>query len=114
MSDISTKLGNQLRTLRQRKGLSQERLANNAGINVSFYGQIERGIKKPTIDTLEKLVDALGITFTDLFSFTSDTAIPKLNPVIDRIVFELNNRSPEEQEVIYTILRQLFIFKDKT
>lgn len=69
MSAIAKLIGEQIRTFRQDRGLSQEQLALKSELNTTFVGQVERGIKKPTIDTLEKIVNALDITFEDLFSF---------------------------------------------
>ena len=48
-----------LRVLRRLKGLSQEELAFQAGINRNYVWQIEREEKSPTIDILEKLAVAL-------------------------------------------------------
>ena len=50
-----------LRILRKQKGLSQEELAFQAGINRNYVGQIEREEKSPTIDIIEKLSAKLNI-----------------------------------------------------
>ena len=50
-----------LRILRKQKGLSQEELAFQAGINRNYVGQIEREEKSPTVDMLEKLAAAIEI-----------------------------------------------------
>jgi transcriptional regulator with XRE-family HTH domain len=50
-----------LRILRKQKGLSQEALAHQAGIDRNYVGQIEREEKSPTIDMIEKLATALNI-----------------------------------------------------
>jgi transcriptional regulator with XRE-family HTH domain len=60
-----------LRILRKQKGLSQEELAFQAGINRNYVGQIEREEKSPTVDTIEKLASALGITPFSLLSPTT-------------------------------------------
>ncbi len=51
-----------LRVLRKQNGLSQEELAFQAGINRNYVGQIEREEKSPTVDMVEKLASALGVT----------------------------------------------------
>jgi transcriptional regulator with XRE-family HTH domain len=56
-----------LRILRKLKGLSQEELAFQAGINRNYVGQIEREEKSPTVDILEKLAIALEVNAVDLF-----------------------------------------------
>jgi transcriptional regulator with XRE-family HTH domain len=56
-----------LRILRKQKGLSQEELADSAGINRNYVGQIEREEKSPTVDILEKLAIALEVNAVDFF-----------------------------------------------
>jgi transcriptional regulator with XRE-family HTH domain len=57
-----------LRILRKQKGLSQEELAFQAGINRNYVGQIEREEKSPTVDVIEKLSVSLGVIPSTLFS----------------------------------------------
>ena len=59
-----------LRILRKQKGLSQEELAFQAGINRNYVGQIEREEKSPTVDVIEKLSGSLGIPPAALLSRT--------------------------------------------
>lgn len=59
-------IGENIRLLRHRRGMSQEQLALIAGINTSYIGQIERGEKNPTIKILERISSALGISLLDL------------------------------------------------
>lgn len=61
-------IGENIRLLRLKCGLSQEQLALNAGINTSYIGQIERGEKNPTIKTLDKISSALGVSLLDILS----------------------------------------------
>ena len=56
-----------LRILRKLKGLSQEELADSAGINRNYVGQIEREEKSPTVDILDKLAIALEVNAVDFF-----------------------------------------------
>jgi transcriptional regulator with XRE-family HTH domain len=72
MDDISIKIGNRVRQLRQGKGISQEELALIAGLNESFIGQIERGKKNATVKTIEKICFALDVTLHEFFSFELD------------------------------------------
>ncbi len=58
-----------IRKLRKQKDLSQEELALRAGINTVYYGQLERGQKCPTIDTLYKIATGLQISIPELLSF---------------------------------------------
>lgn len=55
-----------LRALRKERRLSQEQLAERAGLHRNAISFLERGINKPTIDTMEQLASALEISFMAL------------------------------------------------
>jgi transcriptional regulator with XRE-family HTH domain len=57
-----------LRRLRQKRGLSQEELADRAGLNRNYVGMIEREENAPTVDALEQIAKALNINAVELFS----------------------------------------------
>ncbi|MDE3243869.1 MAG: helix-turn-helix transcriptional regulator [Nitrospirota bacterium] len=60
--DTRTQLGRRIRDLRKKRGLTQERLAEAASVDVKYLGSIERGKENPTIGTLEKLAVTLSVT----------------------------------------------------
>lgn len=57
-----------LRLLRQRSGLSQEQVADLAGLDRNYIGKLEREESSPTLDTLEVLALALQIDVEILIS----------------------------------------------
>lgn len=56
-----------LRRLRLKGGLSQEELADRAGLNRNYVGMIEREENAPTVDALEQISQALGVDPVVLF-----------------------------------------------
>lgn len=56
-----------MKTFREQKGLTQERLAEMADIHTSYIGQIERGWRYPSLKMLFKIADALGVKILELF-----------------------------------------------
>ncbi len=58
---IAAIFGKVLREQRNARGLSQESLALSADVDRTFVSQMERGIRQPTLTTLCKLSEALGI-----------------------------------------------------
>ena len=68
MSVIVARFGCVLRTNREQRGLSQEALASLANLNRSYLGEIERGVAVPSLDTMQKLADALGESLSSLIS----------------------------------------------
>ena len=69
MSDIRGEFGKRLRKLRLEKGWTQEELADKAGMHFTYVGQIERGVRNPSLVNLQKLAKALNISSGKLFPF---------------------------------------------
>lgn len=65
-SKVSHSLGLVLREIRLRAGLSQEQLADKAGLDRTYIGRIETGKQSPTVETLEKLACALGLRLSEV------------------------------------------------
>ena len=60
-------VGDHLRDVRTRQGFSVRALAARAGCSPSFISQVEHGQASPSISSLERLVQALGMTLGDFF-----------------------------------------------
>jgi transcriptional regulator with XRE-family HTH domain len=56
-----------LRRLRVVRGLSQEILAADAGIDRTYVSRLERGLENPTVGMLEQLANALDATIVEFF-----------------------------------------------
>lgn len=65
-NDIYRTLALRLRERRRRSGLTLEKLGEHAGITGAFVAHIEAGRKRPTLDTVAKLAQALGTTVSGL------------------------------------------------
>lgn len=67
-SIIHQQIATNIRELRKQKGITQEKLALRANLNRAYVGYIERGERKPSVDTLAKLAKVLGVKLHVLFS----------------------------------------------
>jgi transcriptional regulator with XRE-family HTH domain len=59
-------LGSAVRQLREKKGLTQEALAHDAGVTTGTLSLIERGHSNPSWGTVKRIAAALGVTIVDL------------------------------------------------
>lgn len=62
------KFGKRVQQLRKELGISQEKLAEYAGVHRTYIGMIERGEKNITLLNLEKLSHALNINISELLN----------------------------------------------
>lgn len=68
MSDLITSFGVTVRQFRDRKGWSQELLAEKADLNRSYLGEVERGRVIPSLATAAKLAGALDLPLSGLLA----------------------------------------------
>jgi len=110
MSNITKVLGQRIRNYRTAKGLSQEKLAELSGCHPTYIGQIERGEKNATIESIAKISAALDISLSKLFE-----KIGLQDNEIHSIPLEcyefLSAKTKKEQEHIYRILLEIDRYK---
>ena len=68
-TDINIAFGKRVAELRKNSGYSQEKFAFKCDVDRTYIGTIERGEKSPTLNTIDKIASALGITKSELFNY---------------------------------------------
>lgn len=66
MSDVLVLFGQRLRAARQKKAVSQEKLAELAGLHRTYVSSVERGDRNISLLNIERLASALGVKMADL------------------------------------------------
>ena len=66
---IYKSIGKRIKLLREKRGLTQENLAEQAGLSLDYIGKIEVNINKPGLKSLIKIAKALGVHIKDIFNF---------------------------------------------
>ncbi len=69
---VSVNVGVRLRELREARGASMRSLATRSGLSANALSMIERGTTSPSVSTLYKLADALGVPITEFFAPDAD------------------------------------------
>ena len=73
MSRITIEIRKKIRSLRLSRGWTQEQLAEYADLHVSYIVLLEKGANRATIETLEKLAKAFGISISELVHSLDET-----------------------------------------
>ena len=66
MEKISAKLGQNMKRIRAKKKMSQGDISRALEVDRGYISNIENGKKNPTLATLQKLADALGVSVNEL------------------------------------------------
>ncbi|HYG23393.1 MAG TPA: response regulator [Verrucomicrobiae bacterium] len=90
--DIQKEFGGSVRVWRGRLGISQEELAERAGLHRTYVCDIERGARNVSLKSIEKLATALEVPLSTLFTFA---AVPELEAASS------NQPVPELVDILY-------------
>lgn len=64
--NLTSEIGRKIKTIRNERGLTMEKLGQIAGCSKAFISQIEHGVTKPSLSMLNSLSDALGVPVSEL------------------------------------------------
>lgn len=104
-----SKLGQRIRSERKKLAYTQEHLAEMIEVSDAYIGQIERGERSPTLDTLVKLAKSLGVTIDYLLQ---DSLEPDDDNYIDQIRQLLINRSSKEKQMALDVVKVMLAHVD--
>lgn len=106
---MAKEVGERLRMYRSQKGWSQEKLAEMAGLHHTYIGQLERGEKNATLESISKVAFALGVPLSQLFENIS------LDPTVLNIpakCYSIIQKQPlKDQEALYELISVAIKYK---
>ena len=106
--DIYKIVGENILLFRKKQGYSLQQIAKKAKISFSFLGNIEKGTRKPTLYTIEKIAKALNCSLLTLLSHKSNIkSLPKDSHTTLEIIKIINKKTPKEKERILKIIKLL-------
>lgn len=103
------RLGMRIREERQKLNLTQEKLAEKAEISEAYVGQIERGERAMSLDTLVNLANKLGVTVDYLLSDSIELSDDNF---VDQIRQIMMNRTTKEKQMGLDVLKVMFSHVD--
>lgn len=96
-----TALGNRIREARQAKGYTRQALAAKADIGEVYLGEIERGIKMPSLNSFIKIIEALDISSDYMLR---DELSSGQDYIYDEITEKLKGLTPKQRKTAADIL----------
>lgn len=106
MSVIAKSVGQRIRNYRTKLGYSQEKLAELSGCHPTYIGQLERGEKNATLESIERISCALDVPLSMLFEKLGGCNDGSRNIPLECYDF-LSAKSQSEQEQLYRILLEM-------
>lgn len=107
MSRWEDAIGPKIRTARLRANMSQERLAEKAGLAAGYISQIETGRKTPSAKAISRISEALQMDMAE-FLLRDREISSERDAWISRIVRLLEARSEADLKFVYDILARMF------
>jgi len=104
-------IGKKLQQIRTGLGLSQEQVALNAGITTTYYGQLERNLKNPTVQVVEKICKAMNVSLEEFFK--TEALVYEYDLLTEQILLQLQTCSKEEKTAIQNIILQIKLLQQK-
>ena len=97
-------VGNKLRFIRETKKISIYKLSKDTGISQNHISSIELGKRQPTVETLSRLIEPLGITLAELFNESDEVMFPTQE---ERLLLENYRCLPKDKAVALLNLSEL-------
>ena len=99
INSIYNEVGERIKVLRQSHGMTQQDLAEKAGISVSFLSFLESGKRKGSLETYHQLSLALGLGLDELFKSRKDKKVARPNRIADLSI--------SETKAVYRLVKSL-------
>lgn len=106
MSNIAAIIGQRIRAYRVGLGLSQEKLAELSGVHPTYIGQLERGEKNATLESIAKISAALGVSLSTLLEHLGAPDSEKRDIPLECYNM-IASKKPCEQERLFNILKEI-------
>jgi len=104
--ELQALFGSRVRSIREAANLSRETVAERAKISANYLGEIERGEKRPKLDMIGRLANALGVAPTVLFDYEAEEVD---NDILRRkLQLLMSALSTEQLQQALRVLRTLF------
>lgn len=82
MSELTKQVGLRVRNYRNLAGMTQEGLAERADVHPTYIGQVERGEKNMTLESMHRIAGALNVSMSQLLENLDETGPSDTTPLV--------------------------------
>lgn len=109
MSSLSVEIGQRIRSYRLQNGFNQEELAEKCGLHPTYIGQVERGEKNATLESVSKIANGLSLPLSTLFENIGSGSDNDNYPA--KAYDLMLSLPPDEQEKMIKIMQMIIQMK---
>ncbi|MNO99546.1 HTH-type transcriptional regulator PuuR [compost metagenome] len=108
-------VGEQVRRIRKSRGMTQERLADLSGLSFSYISDVERGTRNISLESLGRIIEALGTKPAQLFAepASSEILLSDTEDKLATLTLLLSDRSADEVEFIIKVAQEFMNTLDR-
>ncbi len=108
MNELRKAFGDRIRNLRKSRGFSQESFAEKADLHPTYIGGVERGERNLSLNSIEKIANALEISLSELFNFhTTEKPTTEDELLTGEILGLVRDLEPKSKRLVTKVLKSL-------
>jgi len=114
LNELLKILGGKIRTIRRSRDISQEKLAELAGLHPTYISNIEQGKVNASIYSYYVIANALNVQFQDLLNISADKLNKKIENDLAVVLSQLRTISKKKQAIFLSAAKGLISGIDKS
>ena len=99
-------VGENIKKIRKEKGLTQKELGKLCGMSEAQIGQYENGLRNPKMETLEKIANALDISYFELFDISETTKESNIQKITLNVEIKNIDEETKKAEKLIELLKE--------
>lgn len=108
---LAAEIGKRIRAARTSKGYTQEKLAELSDCHSTYIGQLERGEKNATLESISKIAAALSVPLSRLFEMSEESETKDNYPLLCYRL--IAGKTKSEQARLYSILSEIAEYRNR-
>lgn len=106
MKELIELFGKKIKTIRKKKKMTQENLAELSKLSIQYIGEIERGVRNPSLSSIDKIARALEMPVEELFDLEEYRMT--IDDIRELLLEQIKNADEEKLYMFYSVSKAVF------